>query len=452
MGRPAKEVWAEVYDVTGPIFENVMLNGKGSFQDDMLLFMHRDGYLEECYFSFTLSPLFKEDGTVGGVFNAVQETTQRVFAVRRLKTLGNLGNRTPGAKSVESACHLVSSALKDNNADISFALIYLLEDKHDNKSGKSDKIKKVRLVATTFDENLSKTKGDDGVEELSFVNGHSKRILPDFLSETLKTQDYDEIDSYESDNNMIIMDNSYKPINENTKISSWPLQEVITRNSPVVVKLKDDFQAVLLPVTTSFAGETDKTAIIICGLNPRKALDKDYMEFLRLVVGHVSTSLTHGRSREGERKHALMLEDLNKQKIMFFQNISHELRTPLTLMLSPLDEAILSSPTDSPVLPHLQMIKRNARRLLKLVNTLLQFSRIEAGSSEAQFNETKIAMLTTELASSFESMAKSLNLNYKIDVPDQEELDKSLIGKVFLDHDMYEKIIFNLCEYKKFLY
>ena len=73
-----------------------MTNGKGSFQDDMMLLMHREGYLEECYFSFTLSPLFKEDGTVGGVFNAVQETTQRVFAVRRLKTLGSLGNRTPG--------------------------------------------------------------------------------------------------------------------------------------------------------------------------------------------------------------------------------------------------------------------------------------------------------------------------------------------------------------------
>src|SRR5437868_4090070 len=125
-----------------------------------------------------------------------------------------------GAKSVESACHLVSSALKDNNADILFALIYLLEDKDDNKSGKSDKTKIVRLVATTFDENLSKKKGDDGVEELSFDNGHSKRNLPDFLSETLKTQEFDEIDIYnESDNSMTVMNNSYKPINENTEIS-----------------------------------------------------------------------------------------------------------------------------------------------------------------------------------------------------------------------------------------
>lgn len=74
----------------------VNLTGIGSFQDDMMLLLHRDGYAEECYFSFTLSPVFKEDGTITGVFNAVQETTQRVLAVRRLKTLEDLGNRTPG--------------------------------------------------------------------------------------------------------------------------------------------------------------------------------------------------------------------------------------------------------------------------------------------------------------------------------------------------------------------
>jgi len=101
MGRSFKEVWGETYDIMGPIFEDVALTGKGSFQDDMMLLLHRDGYVEECYFSFTLSPIFMEDGTIGGVFNAVQETTQRVLAVRRLKTLEELGNRTPGAKSIE---------------------------------------------------------------------------------------------------------------------------------------------------------------------------------------------------------------------------------------------------------------------------------------------------------------------------------------------------------------
>lgn len=170
---------------------------------------------------------------------------------------------------------MVSSALKDNNADISFALIYLLENND------SDKKKTARLVATTFDENLAMKKGDDGIEELSFINGHSERNLPNFL---LKTQEFDEIDNDTSNGGDVMMtDNQYEPINASTEISTWPLQEVISRNSHVIVKLKDDSQAVLLPVTTSFAGETDQTAILICGLNPRKAIDKDYVEFLRVI-------------------------------------------------------------------------------------------------------------------------------------------------------------------------
>ncbi len=74
----------------------VIETGKGFFHDDTMFLMNREGYSEECYFSFTFSPMFKSDGTVGGIFNAVQETTQRVLAARRLKTLGDLGNRTTG--------------------------------------------------------------------------------------------------------------------------------------------------------------------------------------------------------------------------------------------------------------------------------------------------------------------------------------------------------------------
>ncbi|CAB4483024.1 hypothetical protein RhiirA5_503824 [Rhizophagus irregularis] len=425
MGRSFKEVWSETYDVMGPIFEEVNLTGIGSFQDDMMLLLHRDGYAEECYFSFTLSPVFKEDGTITGVFNAVQETTQRVLAVRRLKTLEDLGNRTPGAKSAENACHLVSLALQDNDDDIPFAMIYLLEDDNLQKN-----IKKVKLIATTYDQTLMTIKGDDEIEELAFVNGISKRILPDFLSEEFTNE-------FIYDGNIIMDKNN----SNNNDISHWHLQEVITRNSHVIVTLKDNSKAILLPVLSSFAGETNTTAIMVCGLNPRKALDRDYMEFLRLAVSHVSTSLTQGRLREGERKHAQLLADLNKQKINFFQNISHELRTPLTLMLSPLEDAIACCPNNSDVLLHLQMVRRNSRRLLKLVNTLLQFSRIEVDSIKAQFHETEIAKLTAELASSFESMAKSFELKYVIDVPKELKLSR----RIFIDQNMYEKILFNLC-------
>lgn len=115
-------------------------------------------------------------------------------------------------------------------------------------------------------------KGDDEIEELAFVNGISKRILPDFLSEEFTNE-------FIYDGNIIMDKNN----SNNNDISHWHLQEVITRNSHVIVTLKDDSKAILLPVLSSFAGETNTTAIMVCGLNPRKALDRDYMEFLRVI-------------------------------------------------------------------------------------------------------------------------------------------------------------------------
>ncbi|CAG8484927.1 10821_t:CDS:10 [Funneliformis caledonium] len=432
LGRPAKEVWSEIYDVIGPMFDTVIKTGKGNFQDDTLLLMHREGYVEECYFSFTFSPLFKSDGTVGGIFNAVQETTKRVLAARRLKTLGDLGNKTAGARSVDGACHLVLSALKENVADLPFAIIYYLET--------NNKKTTANLIATTFDENLATIRGEDGIEELIF-NGQSSRSLPDYL---LETPDFVEIYGDNAKSNKEIMEC------ECNMTQTWPLQEVASKNSHVIVQLKDDSKAILLPVKTSFAGKKNVNAILICGLNVRRKLDNDYMEFLRVIRKFFFFSgLSNGRSREEERKQAEILADLNRQKIMFFQNISHELRTPLTLMLSPLEDTISNISDPARCLTHLHMIRRNARRLLKLVNTLLQFSRTETSNLEAEFRETEIAKLTLELASSFESMAKSLDVTYTIEVPDQVEFNRQLNKKVFIDRDMYEKILFNLCKYNR---
>ena len=77
-----------------------MTTRKGRFEDDMFCLTIRDDYNEEAYFSFTLSPIFKEDGSTGGVFSACQETTQRVLANRRLKALTELANKTQGNSQI----------------------------------------------------------------------------------------------------------------------------------------------------------------------------------------------------------------------------------------------------------------------------------------------------------------------------------------------------------------
>ncbi|RIB20530.1 histidine kinase-like ATPase [Gigaspora rosea] len=96
-------------------------------------------------------------------------------------------------------------------------------------------------------------------------------------------------------------------------------------------------------------------------------------------------------------------------------------------------------------MPHLQIIRRNARRLLKLINALLQFSYIESNQLKAHYREINIAKFTQELASEFKSMAKTLGLDYNIDIPNPEEFNHAIGDKIYLDYDMYETIVFNLC-------
>src|SRR6185436_9307026 len=97
--------------------------------------------------------------------------------------------------------------------------------------------------------------------------------------------------------------------------------------------------------------------------------------------------------------------ELDRAKTAFFSNVSHEFRTPLTLMLGPLEDTI--SQTNGAISERatleLTAAHRNGLRLLKLVNTLLAFSRIEAGRMEASYEPVDLAALTTDLASSFRS-------------------------------------------------
>ncbi len=131
------------------------------------------------------------------------------------------------------------------------------------------------------------------------------------------------------------------------------------------------------------------------------------------------------------------LAELDVAKTAFFSNISHEFRTPLTLMLGPLEDALAEQGQDPARQQRLEIIHRNALRLLKLVNTLLDFARIEAGRVTAQYQPTDLATLTAELASTFRSAVERGGLRLTVDCPPLPE-------PVYVDREMWEKIVLNL--------
>jgi PAS domain S-box-containing protein len=391
MGQRGRDCWPEIWDIIGPMLEGVLSRGEATWSDDQLLILDRNGYLEECYFTFSYSPIRDETGGVGGVFTAVTETTERVLGERRLRTLRELAARAGEAKTAEEACRIAAESMAGNPADMPFALLYLLDTEG----------RQAHLAGAA-------------------------NIEPE-ASATPRCTDVTE----EGDG------------------SIWPLVQVVrTQQAAMVddlrarVELPDGLwqvpphSAFVLPVLTPT--QEHLAGLLVVGLNPRRPLDDHYRGFLELVAGHVATAIANARAYEQERQRAEALAELDRAKTAFFSNVSHEFRTPLTLMLGPLEDLLTQAdstlPTNRDVV---ELIYRNGLRLLRIVNTLLDFSRIEAGRIQAVYEPVDLASLTAELASAFRSAIERAGLRLHVDCPPLPE-------PIFVDRDMWEKIVLNL--------
>jgi PAS domain S-box-containing protein len=133
------------------------------------------------------------------------------------------------------------------------------------------------------------------------------------------------------------------------------------------------------------------------------------------------------------------LAALDRAKTTFFSNVSHEFRTPLTLMLGPLEEIQQEARERLSPERHelLATVRRNGLRLLKLVNTLLDFSRMEAGRAQTSYQPTDLASFTSEIASAFDSAMKNAGLRFSVEC-------LPIADPVYVDRDIWEKIVLNL--------
>ncbi|HKD64867.1 MAG TPA: hypothetical protein VKB40_12610, partial [Candidatus Acidoferrales bacterium] len=164
LGLPGKQVWGEIWPIIGPLLDRVLQEGEANWADDLQLFINRSGYLEEGYFRFSYSPIRDESGGIGGIFTPVSETTSKVIAERRFRTLRELVEQASQARSPEKACAAATAALEGNPYDVPFAALYLAVP------GAAE----ARLAAATsnalkFPQTMSLANGDSAV----FGNGAS---------------------------------------------------------------------------------------------------------------------------------------------------------------------------------------------------------------------------------------------------------------------------------------
>ncbi|CCG99247.1 multi-sensor signal transduction histidine kinase [Fibrella aestuarina BUZ 2] len=390
LGQPAAVVWQEIWDFCGPLADKVFQQGESSFVDDVQLFMDRGGMLEETFYSFSYSPIRGECGRVDGLFCPNVEVTAQNLNTRRLATLSALTANALGERTAQAACESIAQTLAQNTADIPFALLYLTQA--DNRSLRLEQAVHVTPAADWQQVTL------DGLWTAPLG-------LP--LAQVLE---------------------------ENKALTGhWaPTPELPMGPAGQAIR-----QAIVLPLVAP--GQHHPLGVLVAAINPTRQLDTDYRTFYELMANQAAAAIQNARAAEEERQHLEQLAELNRAKTLFFSNISHEFRTPLTLMLGPLEELLRG--TDGALSrahqTHVQAAHRNARRLLRLVNTLLDFSRLEAGRLQANFALTDLATLTVDLASNFRSAVEKAGLQLIVDVG-------TLTGPVAVDPTMWEKIVLNL--------
>ncbi|MBQ1036581.1 SpoIIE family protein phosphatase [Micromonospora sp. C81] len=225
-------------------------------------------------------------------------------------------------------------------------------------------------------------------------------------------------------------------------VTSQLLTRVIADGAPATVEVTELLdappadaagEALVLPLTAT----NQTVGALVVGVARQLPLNDDYRDFLDLVAAQISRAAGIQRAYEQERARAAELAALDRAKTNFFANVSHEFRTPLTLVLGPLEDMLADPALPAADTERLTMMHRNALRLLKLVNTVLDFSRLESGRLAARYQPTDLAGYTARLASTFRSATERAGLRLVVDCP-------PLPAPVFVDRDMWEKIVLNL--------
>ncbi len=391
-GQAGSECWPEIWDIIGPMLAGVLEHGTSTWSENQLLYLKRKGYAEECYFTFSYSPIRDETGQVVGVFTAVTETTGEVLGVRRLRLLQALTAATVEVHTLDRVCFESARVLASDPDDIPFSLLYQL----------------------TSDGQSAVLEGDGGL----LAEG-----LPRFNRLAVTGQDACRWFSEVMSTGEVVFLETLAPFAEHAGVAL----EALPASTALILPL-------VLPTQ-----QGQLYGFLVAGISEHRQLDDDYRGFLRMIATQIATSCASARAYQDEQERADALAELDRAKTVFFSNISHEFRTPLALSLSPLENVL--SDTAHPLTEdqhlNLEMVYRNQLRQLKLVNTLLDFSRIEAGRVEAIYLPTDLARQTRDLVSAFHSAIVEAGLELVVDC-------QSLSEQIYVDRDMWEKIVLNL--------
>lgn len=408
VGQPAAQCWPDVWEEMGPLAESALQGRTTKGTEVRLLMDRRGGLLEETYWTFSYSPIRRFDCDVLGVFVATSDVTDNVLGRRRMNAVQQLGSISATRRQHPAVtCRTATSTLSKIGDDFPLVMTYLdpistFDTSREHRLGGSENV--VALV-------------DGRVVELVAVGGG---MAPDdahgwladgpgvkAVAEVAHTGDMEHLKGLSGDGN------GRGPV-----VDDVPLDDVV-----------------VLPLR--IAGREEPVGVLVVGVSPFHVVDDQYLEFLDVVAGRVSTTLTDVLAFEYERQRSTALADVDAAKTHFLENISHEFRTPLTLLLAPLKDLLESSaePSEREIV---ETAYRNAARLKELVDSLLDVAGASTGAIVVDREATDIVELTRGCIAQFDNIVTTSDLSLNVD------LDPVESRQVMIDREKWTRIVTNL--------
>ncbi len=326
LGQRGQYAWWDIWEPISPMLASVVATGEATWSYDLMLPMVTAGRRRERYFTFTYSPLIGDDGKTYGIFCPSFETTERVLSERRLHLLNAVASAVMDTNTIDDAANAAVAVCAEQPADVPFVAAYI---------------------------------GDPATPDVTLrcATPSVMPLLPPTLAKLTRSEAVPR-----------------------TRSEMQVIEDVAARIDGIHDVLADDCpdHALLLPL-----GEGPVAGALLVGMNPLCPLNDQYVGFCQLLADQLSSAMASALSYEQQRQRADALAELDHAKTAFLTNVSHEFRTPLTLLLGPLDDALSESGPNTVLTDQLGTARRNAGRLQRLVDSLLDFSRIEAGRATA---------------------------------------------------------------------
>lgn len=432
-GKKGADVWKVLLDFLQPFFE-MCWRGESSFRENDLIMYDRlpNGELMERYFSWRYNPVRASDGKVIAIYNQAIDVTETVIAERRLMTVRDLSEHLIVARTVREYYDSLAEVFEYNQKEAPFMLAYSVKVKTETA-----------LVVTTelhLESSIAVPAGHPSAPKDMQIIIPAKRSAFGPSADRLSSPTLSAISALSSGSGKIY---------HQSEATAWPIAKALQSRQPVVV---DDcrelvkgydirawdmlpMSAIVIPICSDSSIDVPE-GVLILGLNVRRPFDADYDGWIHVVRSQLTSTIATVKASEEDMQRRAENERMEKAKAAWFRGAAHDLRSPLTLVAGPLED-LLSSPINSSQRNALTTAKRNVDRLLRLVNTLMDFSRLEAGRVEGRFVPTDLGAFVDELATVFRPAVERMKIEYKIIIQPMPKM-------VYIDTTLFETVLSNL--------